>query len=292
MGIIAMAPPHRPPRSRARWGVAWRPVAVLLRAEGEHALTSMGPYTTVAAAAALAGFVLQNHLHRVQEDGLVVLSDPFALPLYAGVMLLSIFVAVAAATGTARDREHGAVELLCYGPVTPLSYLLAKVGAHTLLYAAMLGLLLGTYLLFAIVTGLHVRTVTLLAAVLSLGPAGASAGLGVLLAAFLRRVRSTVLVTLGATLSAVGLQVAREVLARLPTPAFHVNPVSVLRWAAFAVSSVTQWVLPFGYVDREVTAILRGDLAGAGLTTGFSILYAAAVVALAAWVLDATGVRR
>lgn len=292
MGVLALAQVRRPPRARALWGVAWQPVAVLIRAEVGHAFTSMAPYAVVAAAAALGGFILQNHLHRIQQDGLLVLSDPFALPLYTGVILLSIFTAVAAATGAARDREHGAVELLCYGPVTPLSYLLAKAAAHGLQYAGMLGLLLGTYLLFAVVTGLHVRAATLLAAVLSLGPAGASAAVGVLVAALLRRVRSTVLVTLGVTLGAVGLQVAREVLARLPPPALHVNPVLVLRWAAFAISSVTQRTLPYGYVDREITAILGGDLTGAALTAGISLLYAAGVLVLAAWALDATGIRR
>jgi hypothetical protein len=252
----------------------------------------MAPYTVVATAAALCSVILQNHLHRIQQDGLLVLVDPFALPLYAGVMLLSLFTAVAAATGAARDREHGAVELLCYGPVTPLSYLLAKVGAHALLYAAMLGCLVGTYLLFAVVTGLHLRAVTWLAALLSLGPAAASAAVGVLVAALLRRVRSAVLVTLGVTVGAVGLQVAREVLARLPSPDFHVNPVLVLRWAAFAISSATQWALPSGYVDREVSAVLRGDLVGAGLIAGISVLYAAVVLSLAAWALDYTGLRR
>src|SRR2546427_647065 len=115
---------------------------------------------------------------------------------------------------------------------------------------------------------------------------------GLLVAALIRRVRPTILAVLGLALGTVGLQVAREVLVRLPAPEFHVNPVQVLRWAAFAVSSITQWLLPFGYVDRELSVMLRGDLAGALGVTVAACVYAAVVLALAAAGLDRTGIRR
>jgi hypothetical protein len=292
MGIVAVMRLRRPQLPGASWRVALRPVLVMARLDVGLAITTLTPYAVVAAAAALTGVVLQNHLHRIREDGLLVLSDPFAIPLYGGVLLLSIFSAISAATATARDREHGAVELLCYGPVSPFSYLLAKCCSHAMQYALMLLLLLGTHVLFALVTGLHIRIVTLVAAALSVGPAVAATTLGLLLAASLGRVRPTVLAVLGSALAAVGLQVAREILARVPAPEFHVNPVAVLRWAAFLVSSVTQWVLPFGYVDRALSATLRDDVPAAVLTAGAATLYAAGALVLAAASLRHTEVRR
>jgi len=256
----------------------------MIRLELLSTLTALAPYLVVAVAAALAGFILQNDLHRVQEDGLLVISNPFAVSLYGGVVLLSVYLAGSAAIAVAREREQGAVELLCYGPVSALSYLLAKLAGHTLQYAFLAVLLAGCYLLLAVVTGLHLGGTTLLAMALSIGPAAASVALGLLVAALVRRVRPAIFAVLGLTLGAVGVQVAREVLVRLPAPEFHVNPVYLLRWVAFAVSSVTQWLLPFGYVDRELTVMLRGDLPGA--------LGAAAVLVLAAAALQRTGIRR
>ena len=279
-------------RARAMWRTAGRPAAAMIRLELLSTLTALAPYLVVAVAAALAGFILQNDLHRVQEDGLLVIGNPFAVSLYGGVVLLSVYLAGSAAIAVAREREQGAVELLCYGPVSALSYLLAKLAGHTLQYAFLAVLLVGCYLLLAVATGLHLGGTTLLAMALSIGPAAASAALGLLAAALVRRVRPAIFAVLGLTLGAVGLQVAREVLVRLPAPEFHVNPVYVLRWVAFAVSSVTQWLLPFGYVDRELTVMLRGDLPGALGAAAAGSVYAVLVLVLAAAALQRTGIRR
>src|SRR5438552_2838177 len=111
-------------------------------------------------------------------------------------------------------------------------------------------------------------------------------------AALAGRVRPAIFAVLELTLGAVGVQVAREVLVRLPAPEFHVNPVYLLRWVAFAVSSVTQWLLPFGYVDRELTVMLRGDLPGALGAAAAGSVYAVLVLVLAAAALQRTGIRR
>jgi len=66
----------------------------------------------------------------------------------------------------------------------------------------------------------------------------------------------------------------------------------VLRWVAFAVSSVTQWLLPFGYVYRELTVMLRGDLPGALGAAAAGSVYAVLVLVLAAAALQRTGIRR
>ena len=290
MGVVAGV--RDATRIRSAWIISGRPTAAMIRLDLFSTLTALAPYAVVAVAAALAGFVLQNDLHRVQEDGLLVIGDPFAVSLYGGVLLLSVYLAASAAMAVAREREQGTVELLSYGPVSAFSYLLAKFTSHVLQYMFLVVLLLGSYLLLAVATGLHLRGTTLLAMALSIGPAAAAAALGLLVAALIRRVRPTILAVLGLALGTVGLQVAREVLVRLPAPEFHVNPVQVLRWAAFAVSSITQWLLPFGYVDRELSVMLRGDLAGALGVTVAACVYAAVVLALAATGLDRTGIRR
>lgn len=279
-------------RSRLIWQIAPRPMMAMARVDVQLTLTSVSPYAAVAGAAAVTSLLLRNYLYRIQEDGLLITADPFSMPLYGGVLLLAVFTAVLAATATARDREHGAVELLCYGPVTPLSYLVAKGVAHTVIYALLLALLLVTFSLMSLVSGLHLRPLTLVAAALSIGPAAATTAIGLLTASGMRRVRPTVLMVLGLALAGVGLPVAREVLARLPAADFHVHPLLILRWAAFAVSSVTQWVLPFGHVERQLAAVLRGDYGTALAEVGLSAAYAAVGVAVAAAILYRTGVRR
>src|SRR5436309_14816548 len=134
----------------------------MIRLELLSTLTALAPYLVVAVAAALAGFILQNDLHRVQEDGLLVIGDPFAVSLYGGVVLLSVYLAGFAAIAVAREREQGAGELLCYGAVSALSYPLAKLAGHTLQYALLALLLVRRHLPRAVATGLRLAGTRLL----------------------------------------------------------------------------------------------------------------------------------
>lgn len=159
-------------------------------------------------------------------------------------------------------------------------------------YGAQLLLLLGCFILLSLATGLRLSGPIVLAMTFTIGPTAAASMFGLLVASLLRRLRPAMLVALGLSIVAVGLQMAREVLIRLPAPEFHVNPVLLLRWAVFAISSVTQWVLPFGYLDRELSAMLRGDAAAALAAAVGGSIYATAALLMAAAALERTGLRR
>src|SRR2546426_12289151 len=130
MGVVAGV--RDATRIRSAWIISGRPTAAMIRLDLFSTLTALAPYAVVAVAAALAGFILQNDLHRVQEDGLLVIGDPFAVSLYGGVVVLSVYLARSAAIAGARERGQGAGELLGDGPVRALAYLRAHLAGHTL----------------------------------------------------------------------------------------------------------------------------------------------------------------
>src|SRR3989454_12066788 len=115
MGVVAGV--RDATRIRSAWIISGRPTAAMIRLDLFSTLTALAPYLVVAVAAALAGFILQNDLHRVREDGLLVIGDPFAVSLYGGGVLLSVYLAGSAAGAVARAAEQGAAGLLVYGAV-------------------------------------------------------------------------------------------------------------------------------------------------------------------------------
>src|SRR5438132_8166543 len=112
MGVVAGV--RDATRIRSAWIISGRPAAAMIRLDLFSTLTALAPYAVVAGAAALAGFVLQNDLHRVQADGLLVIRDPFAVSPYGGVLLLSVYLATSAAMAVAREPTPGTAELLSY----------------------------------------------------------------------------------------------------------------------------------------------------------------------------------
>ena len=287
MGVLGTLPTAHALRWRAQVPV----VRGLMRLDLLATVSTMAPYVAAAVVAAITGFVLQNDLYRVEQDGLLVLSEPFGLPVYMGTLVLSVFQAASVAIAVAREREQGAVELLFYGPVDARTYLVAKLCTHVLLYLWLTALVVVCYLLFAVVTGLRLSSTVGWALLLSVGTAAAAISMALAVAAVVRRLRAAVLMVLGLLVLAIGLQVLTEVLARLPTPEFHVSPVQALRVAAFLLSTVAGWVLPFSYLDRGLSALVRGDtLAYLGTIAACGIYVV--IMLGAAWIgLDRTGVR-
>src|SRR3989442_3036594 len=92
---------------RLAWIISGRPTAAMIRLDLFSTLTALAPYAVVAVAAALAGFVFQNDLHPVQEDGVLVIGDPFARSPYGGVFLASVDLAAPATVGGCPGRVPG-----------------------------------------------------------------------------------------------------------------------------------------------------------------------------------------
>src|SRR2546428_2178966 len=98
-------------------------------------------------------------------------------------------------------------------------------------------LLLGSYLLLAVATGLHLRGTTLLAMALSIGPAAAAAALGLLVAALIRRVGGAHLSGLGVGAGGGGGGGGPGGRARPPPPAGPPRPPAGAAAGAAAVFS-------------------------------------------------------
>ena len=294
MGNVAAAGPWRPRLNRlgGRWRTHLPAVRGLVALDTATAVSSFAPYAVVAAVAGITAVVLQNDLYRVEQDGLLVISEPFALPVYLGTLLLAVVQAASVTIAVAREREQGATELLFYGPVDARIYLVAKMCSSLLLYLWLTGLTAICYLLFTVVTGLRLGGTVAWALVLSVGVAAAATGLALAVSAAVRRLRTAVLTVLALAVLAIGLQVVADVMARLPAPDFHVSPLHVVRLAASGISTVTGWLLPFSYLDRGLAALGRGDTRGFLETLLACAIYAMAMLGVAWLALNKTGVRR
>src|SRR3989442_8569768 len=128
MGVVAGV--RDATRIRSAWIISGRPTAAMIRLDLFSTLTALAPYAVVAVAAALAGFILQNDLHRVQEDGLLVIGDPFAVSLYGGVVLLSLYFCGSSGHPGGAGRGQGAGGILSFRSGRARAYLLAQPGAY------------------------------------------------------------------------------------------------------------------------------------------------------------------
>jgi ABC-type transport system involved in multi-copper enzyme maturation permease subunit len=271
----------------ARWPAA----GVIALREAKAALRGMGCYVALTVALIAATWILLVDVRALKVAGLLVLTDPFRPSVGIAMLVLALFFAVSAAVSAARDRESGTLEVLFYGPVDEITYVLGKAGGLLLAYLAALPLLLASLALLSWMSGFDLTPPILVSVLLSIVPVAEVIGFGMLLSIGIGRVRSAVLLLVGVVGVLLGIQVAHAMVLLVPI-SDPSSPVLPLRDALAALDAASSWISPFAYLERVVDGATRGTWQSALLSLAAAIVYAVVMLGLAAWWLRRRGVWR
>jgi ABC-type transport system involved in multi-copper enzyme maturation permease subunit len=263
--------------------IAWR--------EAKAALRGMGCYVALTLALIAATWILLVDVRALKTADLLVLTDPFRPSVGIAMLVLALFFAVSAAVSAARDRESGTLEVLFYGPVDEITYVLGKAGGLLLAYLAALPLLLASLGLLSWMSGFALTLPILVSVLLSIVPVAEIIGLGILLSIGIGRVRSAVLLLVGVVGVLLGIKLAHGMVLLVPI-SDPSSPVLPLRDALAALDAACSWISPFAYLERVVDGATRGDWQSALLSLVAAIAYAVVMLGLAAWWLRRRGVWR
>lgn len=275
------------------WRFRWRLARTVQRRDLRATFYSLGLYVTLSAAIAAAATVLRNYVKSVQESGLYILSNPFAVPLFGAVVLSSIYLAIVSTTTIARERDQGTLEVLFYGPVDAVAYLLGKYLSQISTYLLMVVVYVMTLWLNALVTNFAFDWNLLWAALLSVATASSVVAIGILLSTLNRSVRSALLALLAIVLAFLGVQLGHEYVSGLisgPTQR-GANPLLFLHTILTWLNRLFAWLSPFAHLERGIDALLRGAAGEYLLMMGLSLLYTVVAFGLAAQTLRRRGVR-
>jgi hypothetical protein len=269
-----------------RWPVA----GVIAWREAKAAMRGMGCYIALTLALVAATWMLLVDVRALNAAGLLVLADPFRPSVTVAILVLALFFAVSAAVSAARDRESGTLEVLFYGPVDEITYVLGKAGV-LVAYLAALPLLLASLALLAWMSGFALTPAILVSIMLSVVPVAEIVGFGILLSVGIRRVRSAVLLLVGIVALLLGIEVAYGMVLLVPIsdPA---SPVLPLRDTLATLTVAAGWVSPFAWLERVVEGATAGAWRDALLSLAAALAYAVLMIGLAALWLRRRGVWR
>lgn len=275
------------------WRFRWHLALTVQRRDLRATLYGFGLYVTMAAAIAVAATILRNYVKSVLDSGLYVLSNPFAIPLFGAVVLSSVYLAIVSTTTIARERDQGTLEVLFYGPVDIIAYLLGKYLAQMCVYALMAAGYLVAFALYALVTNFVFDLSLLWAALLSVATASVVVTLGILLSTLNRSVRSALFTLLAVVLAFLGVQLGHDYVSGLVSGLARgrYNPLLFLQAVLTWLDQIVNWLSPFAHLERGIDALLRGSRGEYLLMLGLSLLYTAVAFGLAVRTLRRKGVR-
>ena len=273
------------------WRYRWRAALLIQRRDLWAVLFSPAIYATLAISLLAASLLLRNTLTFVAEKGLTVLADPLAFPLFLTVLLSALFLAVSSTATIARERDRGVLEVLFYGPVDHVAYILGKYLAQMVTYLAMTAIYIPCFLLYALLTHIRFDPRLLAVVLLSVFTTSTVIAFGILISALTRTVRLGLIILLGVIFIFLAIQIGHQLLISIPPPEKYYNPFLFLRRALGVLDQGVAWLSPFAYLRQGMDALTAGDLTRYVISLLVSLAYTGVLLALGVVGLRWRGVR-
>ena len=247
-------------------------------------------FTTVSI---LVGIVIiRNYLSYIESNGLYPMPDLFSFPFRWVIIVTGVYIAFSAVVAIARERESGAMELLFYGPVDNVSYVIGKYSAQVTLYCLLIVLYLICFLILSNITGVQIPASFFMMMLLSVFTGAYLISVGVFVSMVSTSVRSATLVFLALIASTLLIQGSQAWLSNIAPVSDYYNPVLLLQQLLGWVQIGLSWLSPFSYLNYGVDEMLRGNMNAFLRVIGLSIVFCLVFIVSSVIGLKFRGVRQ
>lgn len=277
------------PSLSGRWRGRLHAARVIQRRVSLTTFQGLGIYVTLASALIVAALLLHNQLRFAGQNLILVTRQPLFLPLVVTTGITSFYLAMTAALIAARERDHGTLELLLYGPVDEAAYLLGLFLAQLKAYLGVLLLLVVWSVLASWLLNLHFEWQLVALLVFTLATAAAVIGVALLVAAWSGGTRSALFYFILIFLLFATFQVADEVVGTLAIESGggRNDQLLLIRNALAALRGPVAWLSPYAHVRPVLEALVAGKPGEVTAHLGVTLLQT--VVALGTGIM---GLRR
>ena len=257
-------------------------------------ITIFGPvlYIVTTISIAIGIVIIRNYLNYIESNGLYPMPDLFSFPFRWVIILTSVYLAFSAVVAIARERESGAMELLFYGPVDNVSYVLGKYSAQLTVYCLLIILYLICFFILSNIAGVQIPASFYMMMLLSLVTGAYLISVGVFVSTMSRNVRSATLVFLTLIASTLLIQASQAWLSNIAPESDYYNPVLLLQQLLGWIQVVLTWLSPFSYLNYGVSEMLRGNMSAFLRVVGLSFVFCITFVFSSIIGLKIRGVRQ
>ncbi len=267
-------------------------VRVAAKRELRSTLYGVGLYAALAVIFLASGYFFVNSSIRSALDaGVLALQNPITEPFFFSVGLAATYLGLCSALSVSRDRDQGTLEVLFYGPVDTISYLMAKFFHQLLAFVVVLAFAIVNFYVISLITNLGFTADFVGFLVLSLFLTSCMVSFGIFLSVITRRMMASVIAFLALVLFFLGFSVAHTIVMSLPGESM--TPLLVyVRVIIDNMNSVMQWISPLSYFSRGMTAVFMKDFGQYALSLFSSVVYTGILFSLSVAIFKKKGVRR
>lgn len=275
-----------------------RSARVQAKREFRSTINGLGIYVVLALTFfAVSWFYFRGKLFEVAEAGVINILYPGQDPWFYALGLTAAYLGVCAAISISRERDIGTLEVLFYGPVDSLSYVMGKYMQQMMAFGLVLVFALINFYVVSTATNLGMSNVFGLV-VLSIFLTSAIVSFGILLSSLTRKMTVSIVLFLGLMVFFFAFFFAHNFLQALGWVALaeggkDLSPVMVFfRSVLDSANVVVEWISPLAYFIRGRAALAMGDTGQYVISLLSSTAYTLISLGLSVFVFNKKGVRR
>lgn len=270
----------------------WHAVKVATKRELRSTLYGVGLYVVLSLIFVAASYVFVNSVMRTVSDaGILALGNPITTPLFISMGLAAAYLGLCSSLSIARDRDLGTMEVLFYGPVDAVSYILGKYCHQLLAYAVVLVFSLINFYGVSLVTNVGFSADIAGIMALSIFLTSCMVSFGILLSVSSRRMIVSVVLFLGLVLFFLIFSIVHAWIMSITAQNLSTTLVYV-RVILDNANEFIKWISPVEYYLRGMNAVFRKDPAGYATSIVSSLVYTVVLLAVSVWAFRRKGVRR
>ncbi|MGI6081683.1 MAG: ABC transporter permease [Limnochordia bacterium] len=274
------------------WSNRTNAIKVTARRELLSTLYGLGLYVVLFVIFLLTAYgSIRVSLLNVVNNGLEALPNPITSPFYLTVFLAATYLGLCSAIAISREREQGTLEVLFYGPVDSLSYVLGKYLQQVLTFFVVLAFSLVNFFLLSQLTNLGFSGNFFGLLILSIFLASCMIAFGIFLSAAAKRNIFAVVLFISLVLFFVIFWGAHSLIMALPGK----NLTTLLIYTRLILDNVNiliQWISPLAYFVRGMVAVSQGNIGQYLLSIVSSLIYTTLLLGAAVIIFDRRGVKR
>ena len=271
-------------RMRAVITIHKRDLRTVLFGPASHVVTTLSMLVAIV--------IIRNYLNYIEANGLYPMPGLFSFPFRWAIILCGVYLAFSSVVTISRERASGTMELLFYGPVDHVSYVLGKFFAQLTFYVFTVVLYSVCFLVLSRIANIQLSAGFFFMILLSLFTGGYLIAIGIFVSSVSRTVRSASLLFLGLVVGALLIQGAQAWLSATSVESDYYNPVLLLQQLLSWSQIGLRWLSPFSYLNRGVDEMLRGNMMVYTGTIALSITFSVILLFVSVLGLKLRGVRQ
>jgi len=275
------------------FGKYLQPISVLHKKLRQKQLWSIGFFAAVSISLISASLILINNFRYVDVNNIMVERQILSTPVLVIGLLLSLFLGITASVNLSREYDKGTLELLLYGPVDEVAFILGNFWAQISLFGwTMVGVFIWSNIIiwmFNLAFDLSLLLILLGCVIMAVE----IVAFGLLTAVLGGKTRNALVVYILVLAIFGGVQIGDTLVANLVliSGSTVTDPLLFLRNVLETANNVLRWVSPYAQLQRSVNALLVGAWPEYLLLLGLMLVEGSVLLFFSIRSLAAKGVR-